>query len=171
MHNKNVQLAPSEAQLGHNFTFTVRKAINCKTHGGYGICNCGPIKKVIKKHNLVVTVGRAVIAQRLAGDNTNSLNIDFGELGTGSTAPANGDTALETPTFRKATASATDATNQAFVSFFMTAAEAIGTHAEFGTFIDGTITIGTGVLFSRVLVSIIKAATETLTIDVTYTVT
>ena len=171
MHNQTVKLAPKQARIMQNFTFTTREAIDCKLHGGYGICRCGKIKRVIKKHNLVVAVGRAIIAQRLAGDNTSSLNIDFGELGSGSTPPDNGDTSLETPTFRKVTASGTDAANQAFLSFFFTAGEAIGTHAEFGTFVDGTITIGTGILFSRVAVNIIKSATETLTIDVTYTVT
>lgn len=158
MHNKKVQLTEREAQIRQNFVFTIRDA---KT---------GKIKRTYKYHNLVVTVGRAIIAQRLAGDNTNSLNIDFGELGTGATPPANGDIALEAPTFRKVTASGTDASNQAFLSFFFTAAEAIGTHAEFGTFVDGTISIGSGILFSRVAVNIIKSATETLTIDVTYTI-
>ncbi len=156
MENKVLE---KEAQIMQNFTFTIRDA---KT---------GKKKRVYKYHNLVVTVGRAVIAERLAGDNSNSLNLDFGELGTGVTAPDNGDTALETPTFRKATASATSSTNQSFISYFFTAAEVSGTFKEFGTFIDGTVTIGTGVLFSRVAINIIKTLSETLTIDVTYTVT
>lgn len=140
-------------------TFTIRDAKTDK------------IKRVIKLTNLVVTVGRAVIAERIAGTNTNSLNVDFGELGTGTTAPVNGDTALETPIFRKAISSFTSSSNQAFLSFFYTAGEVSGTLREFGTFIDGTITIGTGVLLSRVGVNIIKSASETLTIDVTYTIT
>ena len=159
MNNQQVNLMPKEAKIRQNFTFTVRDA------------ETGEIKRITKYHNLVVTVGRSVIAQRLAGDNTNSLNVDFGELGSGVTAPANGDTTLETPTIRKATASATSASNKAFLSYFFLAAEAIGTHKEFGTFIDGTSTIGTGILLSRVTINITKSGTETLTIDVEYTVT
>lgn len=146
-------------QIKQNFTFTIR---DTKT---------GKIKRIYKYHNLVVTVGRAIIAQRLAGDNTSSLNLDFGELGTGITAPDNGDTALETPVFRKATSSSTDAANQAFISYFFTAPEVSGTFKEFGTFVDGTISFGSGVLFSRVVIDITKTISETLTIDVTYTVT
>jgi len=143
-------------QLRGNFTCTIR---DTKTN---------KIKRVYEYKNLVVTVGRAVIAERLAQINTNSLNIDFAELGTGTTAPANGDTALETPVFRKATSSATSATKQAFLSFFFTALEVSGTFREIATWIDGSITIGTGVMFSRVGVNITKSLSETLTIDVQY---
>ncbi|KKL49848.1 hypothetical protein LCGC14_2311400, partial [marine sediment metagenome] len=77
-------LEKSEFKIKQNFVFTIRDE---KT---------GKIKRKYKYHNLVVTVGRQNIAQRLAADNSNSLNLDFGELGTGGTAPDNGDTALET---------------------------------------------------------------------------
>ena len=146
-------------KIRQNFTFTIRDA------------ETGKIKRRYKYHNLVVSVGRANIADRLAGDNANSLNLDFGELGTGVTPPANGDTALETPVFRKAIASSTSASNQAFISYFFTAVEVSGTFKEFGTFIDGTITIGSGILFSHLAIDITKTLSETLTIDVTYTVT
>lgn len=130
----------------------------------------GKILRTDEKDNIVVTVGRAVIAQRLASDNTYTLNINYGALGTSTTAPANGDTILGTEVFRKLKASATDLANVAYLSFFYSATDCNGTYREFGTFIDGTAGADTGQLFTHVAVNWVKANTETLTIDVTYTI-
>ncbi len=131
----------------------------------------GKVKKVYLYKNLVVTVGRANIAQRIASDNANSLNVNFGALGTDPTGLNNANIKLGVEIFRKAISSFANSSNQAFLSFFYGAGEGTATIKEFGTFIDATITPDSGVLLSRVIINVIKTATDTLTVDVTYTVT
>lgn len=115
--------------------------------------------------NLVPTVGRSVLAARLAGTLTYSGTVNKVALGSGSTAPANGDTQLTTESYRNTILSATYASNIAYLTGFFTAAETNGTYAEVGLFIDGTGTVNTGQLFSHALASITKSAIQTLTID------
>lgn len=116
-------------------------------------------------HNLVPTVGRAVFAARLAGTTTYTGTVNKVALGSGSTAPANGDTQLTTETYRNTILSATYASNIAYLTGFFTAAETSGTYAEVGLFIDGTATANTGQLFSHALAAITKSSIQTLTID------
>lgn len=123
--------------------------------------------------NLIPTVGRAAIADHLTNPtpSPSSLRINYTALGTGANVPANGDTELQTETFRKAVASETNADNIAYVTAFYTAPEVSGTFLEAGLFINGTITPDSGTLFSRVAINITKTITETLTIDYTITLT
>ncbi len=153
--------------------FTKREAIDCKEHGGYGICECGKIKSVQEFDNLIPTAGRSIVAEALSGGLSaiSDIEINFTSLGTGVTAPDNGDTTLETETFRKAVASNTFLANQLFVTAFYTAPEVTGTFTEAGVHIDGTGSVDTGTLFSRVAISVTKSASETLTIDYTTTLT
>lgn len=153
--------------------FTKREAIDCQEHGGYGICECGAIKSIQEYDNIIPTVGRSILVEGLSGglSDISDLEINFTSLGTGSTAPANGDTTLETETFRKAVASATFDSNQLFITAFYTAPEVSGTFAEAGVHIKGTASPDTGTLFSRVAIDVTKAVTETLTIDYITTLT
>jgi len=131
----------------------------------------GEIKRIYKKKfNLIVTVGRSVLAQRLANTVTYTGIINYGALGTSTTPPANADTQLGAEVFRKTVASATYSDNISYISFFYTAAETSGTYKEFGTFIDGTGTANSGKLFTHVTVDWTKTTSETLTVDVTYTI-
>lgn len=123
--------------------------------------------------NLLPTAGRTVIARWLTGDNTISADdgCNYCSLGTDATAPANGDTVLGTETYRKATSSATYASNVAYISIFYTATEVTGTFEECGVHIGGTGSADTGQLFSHFLTGgITKAATETLTVESTITI-
>ena len=131
------------------------------------------IKRIFEYYNLIPTVGRTVLANNLTNSvpTVTPIRITFTALGTGATAPANGDTQLETETFRKATASSTNSNNVAYATAFYTAPEVSGTFAEAGLFIGGSITPNSGTLFSRVAISITKSLTETLTIDYTVTIT
>jgi len=115
--------------------------------------------------NITVTVGRAVLAQRLGGDNTFTGNISHTALGTDNTAPVVGDTTLGTETFRKALSSGTDLNNVAFIETFFTAAEVTGTFEEYGNFIDGSGDTDSGQLFNRFLTTITKSATETMNVQ------
>lgn len=129
-------------------------------------------KRVFEYENLIPTVGRTAIADHLtnASPSPASLRANYTALGSGTTAPANGDTQLQTETFRKAIASQTKSNNIAYMTAFYTAAEAVATHREAGVFINGTGTANSGTLFSRVAINITKSGTETLTIDYSITI-
>lgn len=126
--------------------------------------------------NLVVSTagyGRNLIAQRLGGTNTYSLNVTHGEMGTGTTPTANSDTALETPVARGALTSAAVVNNAVTLQFFFAdGALANGTYYEFGSFIDGTGTIGTGRMFNHVLFGTPynKGSGEDTTVEVDITI-
>jgi len=130
-------------------------------------------ERVYMYDNLIVTIGRAALANHLtdATPSPANLRINYTALGTGVTAPANGDIELETEVFRKVTASETNVNNIAYVTAFYTAAEVSGTFREAGLFINGTATPDSGTLFSRVAINITKSITETLTVDYTITIT
>ena len=131
------------------------------------------VERVFEYENLIPTVGRAAIASHLTNVSPTPavLRANYTALGTGVTAPANGDTTLQTETFRKAIASETNANNVAYMTAFYTAAEVSGTFLEAGIFLNGTGTVNTGTLFSRVAINITKSLSETLTIDYTVTIT
>lgn len=121
--------------------------------------------------NIVPTVGRTMIANNLGNNSpTNVPYIKYAEVGTGTNAPANGDTTLQTSTYRNAIASRTNASNIAYATAFYGATETSGTFREAGIFCDGTATQGTGVLLSRVAINVTKTTSETLTIDWTLTI-
>lgn len=132
----------------------------------------GRIKRVQYRHNIIPTAGRAAIANQLtqSSPSPDPLRINYVGVGTGVTAPANGDTALETETFRNLVASQTNADNIAYITMFIGAAEDTGTYREAGLFIDGTASVDTGTLFSHVAINITKGGTETLTLDWTVTI-
>ena len=147
-------------QLSETWTFTLRDV------------NTGVERKFVYK-NLIPTAGRAAIGNQLTNvaPSPNPLRVNFTSLGTGVTAPANGDTQLQTETFRKAIASATNASNIAYMTAFYTAPEVSGTFREAGLHIAATGTANSGTLFSRVAINITKSVSETLTIDYTITIT
>lgn len=99
--------------------------------------------------------GLDIIIQRLVGLNTYSLNITYGEIGTGSTTPALSDTGLTAPTNRAAVGFQQDyGQTDAIVQFFFSDSQLDNqTYNEFGTFIDGTTTIGSGQIFNHALLS------------------
>jgi len=127
-----------------------------------------------EKKNLIAKVGRSVFAAILAHITTNTGAIEWGALGDDTTAPAASDTTLGNETIRKAPNSygqgAGDNTNKAYITFIFAVDEAVGTHKEFGTFIDGSAAADSGVLFSHVAVDWVKTDQQSLTIDVIYTV-
>ena len=141
-----------------NITATIRDA---KT---------GEVKRVYKHKNLIATVGRSVLAQRLANILTYTGIINYGALGTSITPPANADTQLGAEVYRKTVASNSAVANIATIAFFYNTTETSGSYKEFGTFIDGTGTPNSGQLFSHVAVDWSKTTSETLTVECTYTI-
>lgn len=123
--------------------------------------------------NLIPTVGRAAIANYLtnASPSPATLRVTHTSLGTGIAGATNADTQLQTETYRKAIASATNGDNVAYMTAFYTAPEVTGTFKEAGLHIAGSLTPNSGTLFSRVPIDITKTALETLTVDYTVTIT
>ena len=120
---------------------------------------------VFETPNLIPTVGRAVLAARLAGITTYTGIVNKVALGTSSSTPLASDTQLGTEVYRNTIASYTSASNIAYLTGFFTAAETSGTYSEVGLFIDGTASANTGQMFSHALASITKSSIQTLTID------
>lgn len=122
-------------------------------------------------NNIIVTRGRSVLAARLANDTAFSGVINYGALGSSSTAPTNADTQLTAEVFRKTVASASDTNNVAFIDFFYSKADTNGTYQEFGTFIDGTGTANSGQLFTHALTGgWVKTSSESMTVSCQYTI-
>lgn len=127
--------------------------------------------EVLTYQNLIPTVGRTMIADQLINSTPdNTPVVTHIALGTGVTAPANGDTILQTETYRNAVASKTNANNIAYITGFFNATEVTGTFREAAIFSDGTGSADTGILISRVAINITKSGTETLTLDWTLTI-
>lgn len=116
----------------------------------------------VKRKNIIVwslNYGFDILVQFLISAYTGSfafaatLGIAWGEIGTGSTAPANTDTALTTPTNRAPVSYAADiGFSEAQVQFFFPDnVLANGTYYEFGTFIGGSASLGTGNMFNHAL--------------------
>jgi len=103
-------------------------------------------------HNIIVTVGRNVLTRLLTGDGTYTGEINYGALGSGTTAFTNASTVLNTEVFRKITSSASFDDNIAYVDFFIASGDiADQTFEEWGTFIDGTGAADSGQAFSLLI--------------------
>jgi hypothetical protein len=127
-------------------------------------------KSIVRK-NLVVATGRAVFARLLIGDTTYSGAINYGALGTSSTAVSSGQTTLVAEVKRKLFARRTRSSHQSTFDFYYSKADTDGTYQEFGTFIDGTSTVDTGQMFNRVLTGgWTKTDQEAMTVSITFSV-
>lgn len=145
--------------LKGKYKFTFRDAVT------------GKVTKVKFYENLIPTVARTMIANNLTNTvPTNVMRINYTALGTGTNAPANGDTKLQTESYRKLVASETNSANKGYCTAFYTAVECNGTYREAGLFSDATATADSGILFSRVAINITKTITESLTIDYEITI-
>lgn len=126
--------------------------------------------RVSEYHNIVVTSGKTMIAQRLA-QTGNDCNITYGAVGTDATAPLAGDTTLGTELARKAVTTISNAANQVLVSLYFGPAEAIGALKEFGLFGEAAdATPDSGTMVNHAAIDEAKTAAETLTIDCTLTI-
>lgn len=132
----------------------------------------GRIKSVDTVPNMVVTAGKSAIADALQGTTENNKGIiTYCAVGTGSTAPVEADTTLETELFRKLISVRSVTANAALFETFYTTSEANGTLAEAGLFgDDASASADSGTLFARVLISRTKSANDTLTLRWTLTI-
>jgi hypothetical protein len=130
--------------------------------------------KTFVTHNVSPTVGRAILAKVLTGDETDG-KINYTAVGAGSIAATITQTQLADEIFRKLTASTAygsgvDA-HKAYITAFYTAGDFIGTVREVGLFIQGNASANTGYLFSRhgktdsADLPLDKSAAETLSVE------
>lgn len=125
-------------------------------------------KRTYRYKNMFVTYGKNGIAQRLAGQSVGEIT--YCALGTGTTAPALSDTAMETELTRKLISVRSYLNNTATFQTYFTTSEGNGTLREAGLFGNGvgrtaTSTSGTGQLFCRVAINRTKTSSDTLTLS------
>ena len=129
----------------------------------------GLVKERTVQVNLNPSVGLRQLAKALSNNiaGVSEITVNYSALGTGVTAPAAGDTQLQTETFRKTISSVTYGTSDTkfYATAFYTAPETSGTFREVGLFINGTGTANSGTLWSRAAINVTKALTESLTVD------
>ncbi len=131
----------------------------------------GFLKRHTKKENLIVTVGRAVLAERLAGGTTYTGEVNYGALGDDNTAATNADIALGNETDRFQVSSQAFDENISYIDFFIEAGTATGTHEEFGNFIDGTGVADSGQMWSHLITGgWVKGVNDSLFISCQYTI-
>jgi hypothetical protein len=125
---------------------------------------------VKREKNLVVQSGLNFLAALLIAEQTNSVPIHLA-LGTGTTAPAAGDTKLVAEGLRKQIAAKTRQANLVRLRTFFLANEANGTWTEAGIFLAGTDLANSGTLLNRIVPTggISKAANQVLTVEIRLT--
>lgn len=125
----------------------------------------GQVKEELHIPNLVVTAGKTFIASRMTS--ASSTVMGYMAVGTGSTAPAAGDTTLQTELSRVTLTSATPSTNVVTYVGDYPAGTGTGALQEAGIFNAGSA----GTMLCRTTFSVInKGASDTMTITWTVTV-
>jgi len=131
----------------------------------------GEVKRVYEYNNLNPLVMKSMIMNNLIEDvPTNSMSINYVALGTGTNAPAAGNTQLQTETYRNIIASKTQDNNVGYITGFFSDLEVSGTFREIGLFSNATASANSGVLVSRVAINVAKSTSESLTVDWTLTI-
>ena len=135
----------------------------------------GNIINVQELKNLITTVGLNMIRDALhAVADIDDCEIKYVEVGTGDTAPALGDVALDTYEFRKImTSTSKPADGQTRCTCYIAPGEAVANLREIGWWAgDGcTGAEASGIMISRVLYTRNKTALESLQIERTDTIT
>lgn len=127
----------------------------------------GNIKHDVTIDNITTTAFHTVIANNMTSNSpTNTMLVDYIAVGTGTTAPAIGNTTLETETARKLQTSRTNSAGVAAVATAFSAGDVpTSTLKEVGLFAGGTATADTGVLVSRAAIDLAVTATDAVFID------
>lgn len=115
--------------------------------------------------NMFVTTGKNSLAARLI-ETADKGMITYCAVGTGITAPALGDTTLQTELYRKLISVRSVVGNVATFQTYFTTAEANGALKEAGLFgDDATGTPDSGTLFCRTAINRTKTSSDTLTLS------
>lgn len=132
----------------------------------------GRIKEQGLVKNMFVTAGKNSLADALRGTITNNKGIiTYCALGLGTTAPALGDTTLQSELVRKLVSVRSVSNNQATFQTFFTTSEGNGTLREAGLFGDDASGVAdSGTLFCRAAINRVKSSADTLTLAWTVTI-
>jgi hypothetical protein len=127
----------------------------------------GRVKQTVDTDNLITTAGRNAIVERLDATPATAQPSHMA-IGTGATAAAAGDTALQTELDRNALTSNTSSANVLTMVGDWAAGDGTGAITEAGVLNAAS----TGTLYARAVFSVInKAAGDTLQITWTFTLT
>jgi hypothetical protein len=121
---------------------------------GYGIPPYSTVISIDGSTSLTISQNTTQAAtSTLYFSTIQQLGIQWGEIGTGQTTPASTDTALTTPTVRAPISYALDDmfTTAQLQFFFPDSSLLNQTYYEFGTFVGGSSTIGSGNMFNHAL--------------------
>jgi hypothetical protein len=131
----------------------------------------GRIKSVDHVKNLVTTLGKGGIAGGLTASASVGY-ISYCAVGTGTTAPAAGDTKLQTETYRKLVSVRSVAANVFTAQTFFNTTEANATLREAGLFGNDTATgtADSGTLYCHLAINRVKSSSDTLTLSWALTV-
>lgn len=123
--------------------------------------------RVFHTTNRVLLAARGMQAGRLVGVTTYSGTVNYGALGTGSTAVDDADVDLDTEVKRKLYATRTQTDDSVVLDFYYSKSDTNGTYEEFALFIDGTASADTGLMFNRALTGgWVKTALEAMTVSI-----
>lgn len=127
----------------------------------------GEVKHESRKKNLVVTVGLTLLANRISDATPDSgCLVNYVAVGTGTNAPAAGNTQLQTENARKTVTSRINSGAVAAISTTFNAGEVpTSTIKELGLFIDGTGSANSGSLLARVNDDFAVTALDSVFID------
>jgi hypothetical protein len=128
--------------------------------------------QVEEYQNLVPSVLRNSLATLISGTTvTPTFKCNYFALGTGTTAPANADTQLQTEALRSLFTNREAEENAAYLDVYFTNAQVGGnTYLEAGMFVDGASGANTGYLLSRVAINQSIGSAETLTVNCSITI-
>lgn len=130
-------------------------------------------KKELVQENLICVNGRAAVMGRLANITTYTGIINYGVVGTGTNAPNESDTQLQTELARATVTSTSQTTYTAYINIFFSMASFNNTATEFATVIDGTASANTGRIWTRMKPSggWAKSSSESMTVACVYPMT
>lgn len=137
----------------------------------------GELKRTYTEHNLVPNVFHTAMAAQIAGQNTQNIGQNlYIALGSSSETPTVSDTQLNTEVIRKLANTNNSSGPVANIRAFFNQTEAVGIFRVFGLFMNGGSTVASatpnsGILSSKVATLISVAASETLTVTVSFTST
>lgn len=122
---------------------------------------------IIVEENLITTSGLGILAALICGEIDNSCSFVLA-WGTGTTAAAAGNTALETEAGRAQIVTKTRSSGTVLLRALLLSTEANGTNTEWGIYVAGTLVAGTGTLLNRILPvgGVSKSAGTNLTVEI-----
>jgi hypothetical protein len=131
------------------------------------------LRKSKWNHNVITTITKTDILDRLNSTNTYDLNIDYLDIGTSNTTPTASDTNLNAGVARASKVTGVRVGDTLTLKFYFTDGDlANGAYWEVGLFSDGTATLGNGRLRNHALFGSVynKGTGENTTVEVAITI-